>query len=330
MPDILSLSSELVGWIPKLPPGLARILVNRAWRDICDSRLWSFLVEDAQVYSPALIEDGTASVVQFSDQVTLDATASALVLAQALNTGAPMTTRQFRVSTSGPIYNITAVDDSTPTAIVLTIELGTNDIGYSGDTDTAASFQIYKCYYSPPAEDFLRWVAFWDPNSGYILRINKNQRDIKDPLRSQQGQPYWVANMKAGSAAGGRAPQFELWPSPTFEKSYMTIYQRRGADLIDDEELPQAIPSGLVVWKALQTAGMWGIANQGAIPELRGADWRFFITKGAEEYEKIMPKAKKADEETMLQNLTKRRQLIPGFFLDAGYLQSHSPFYPGG
>lgn len=330
MATVQSLASELLGWLPKLPPGLAETLVNRAWRDICDSRLWSFLVEDAQVYSPALLDDGTASVTQFSDQVTLDADASAVVLPEVLNTGAPLNTRQFRVSTTGPIYNITNVNVSNPAAIVLTIALGTNAIGYTGGTDAAASFQIYKCYYEVPASDFLRWVLFWDPSSGYMLRVNKNQRDIKDPLRSQQGQPYWVANFKAGTAAGGRSPQFELWPSPTFEKGYMSVYQRRGAELEDDEPLPAAIPSGLVVWKSLATAGMWGLANQGAMPELRGVDWRYFISHGQENYDKMLPGVKKSDEETMIQTLTKRRQLIAGFMFDGNYLQAHAPWGPGG
>ena len=331
MADIQSLASELVGWLPKLPPGLARTLVNRAWRDICDARLWSFLAQDAQVYSPALLSDGTVSVTQFSSQVTLDATASAVVLPQVLNTGAPMLTRQFRVSAAGPIYDITAIDTANPAAIVLTIALGANPVGYAGTTAPAASYQIYKCYYDAPETDFLKWVSFYDPSSGYWLKINKQQRDLNrtDPLRSSQGQPYVVASFKAGSAADGRPPRFELWPSPTFEKAYTTLYQRRGAELEDDEELPAAVPSGLVVWKALAHGGMWGLANQGTMPELRGVDWRYFISHGQENYDKMLPGVKKTDEETysqLLIRITNRSQ----WPLDAKFLQSHAPYSPGG
>jgi len=331
MADVVSLASELVGWVPKLPPGLARILVNRAWRDICDSRLWSFLVEDAQIYSPALISDGTASVTQFSDQVTLDATASALVLAQVLNTGAPMNTRQFRVSTTGPIYNITAIDVTNPAAIVLTIALGTNAIGYSGETNAAASYQIFRCYYDAPSRDFKKWLSVYDPSSGYWLKINKQQADINrmDPQRSSQGQPYIVASFKAGSAANGRAPKQEWYPTPTFEKSYSTLYIRRGAELVDDEDIPDTIPPGLVVWKALSHSGMWGLANQGAIPDLRGVDWRYFITHGQENYDKMLPGVKKTDDEVYLMSLVKRTNNSQ-WPLDSKWLQSHCPWGAGG
>lgn len=314
-----------------MPPGLARILVNRAWRDICDSRLWSFLVEDAQIFTPALLDDGTVSVTQFSSTVTGDATASAAWLPQVLNTGASFVKRQFRVSTSGPIYDITAVDVSNPAAIVLTITLGTNAIGYTGETDTDASYQIYKCYVEPPAEDFLRWVTFYDPSSGYWLKVNKQRQELDrmDPLRSSQGQPYIVASFKANSAATGRAPRFELWPSPSYEKAYSTLYQRRGAELVDDEELPLAIPSALVVWRSLATAGMWGIANQGAMPELRGADWKFFVQEGQKNYDRMMPGVKKSDNETF-QNMIVKKTNRSQWPLDGRFMQSHAPYFPGG
>ena len=321
------LSSELAGWIPQLPPPLAGTLVNRAWRDICRSRLWSFLVEDAQVFAPALLSTGTVAVTQFSSLVTGNAAASAAWLPLVLNTGAAFTKRQFRVGTSGPIYNITAVDTSIATAIVLTIKSSNaSDIGYSGATNAAATYQILRYYYDAPSTDFLRWESFYEPSAGYPLKINKQKTMIDriDPLRSQQGQAYVVANYRA-SATG--APQFELWPTPTTETVYSTSYHRSGVNLVAGDNLPNAIPDEFVMARAKMRAGMWAIANQGKIPELRGADWRFFISTAEKDYLNLLPAVKKADEETFMQNLIRRR-LLPAFLNDGKYLQSHAPFGP--
>lgn len=328
MSTLADLAVQVTGWIPKIPPDLASILTNRAYRAICNSRNWSFLVESAQVYTPDLLDVGTVAVVQWSNQVTGDATASAAWLAQVLNTGAPFTSRQFRVSATGPIYQITAADVSNPAAIVLTISSGAGSYGYSGTTDAAATYQIYRCYIDVPDPDFLRWISFYDPSSGYYLAVNRQQAQInkKDPLRSQQGQPYWVCNSK-GTSTG--APQFELWPGPTFEKAYQTLYQRRGADLASGDSFPVVLTDELIVSRTLVEGGMWGLANQGAMPELRGVDWRFFISTGQSQYDKQLIVVKKTDEETYIQTLI-RRQVGAGFPLDGKYLQSHAPYGPFG
>lgn len=321
-------ASELTGWVSKLPPDLAKTLVNRAYRGICNARLWSFLVEGAQVFTPALLSDGTVSVTQFSDQVTGDATASAAWLAQVLSTGAPFTSRQFRVSTSGPYYSITAVDVSNPAAIILTISDGPSALGYTGTTSASASYQIVRAYITPPSADFKKWISVYDPASGYPLVINKQQADInrKDPLRSSQGQPFWVANYRTDSSG---QPMFELWPTSTFEKAFAVLYEKRGVNLASTESFPGVLTEQLVISKALVEAGMWGLAQQGSMPELRGPDWRFFITKGELTYAEQLKECKKVDENTYIMNLIRRQQSgRPGFFADANYMQSHAP-YPG-
>lgn len=70
-------SAELLGWLPSLDVGLANLLVNRAWRDIREARLWSWLRGTGVLVAPQNITTGKASVVQFSLTVTLDTAANA-------------------------------------------------------------------------------------------------------------------------------------------------------------------------------------------------------------------------------------------------------------
>src|SRR5204863_5590036 len=105
-------AGEIAGTVPKLSPFLARKLVARAWRDIRDTRTWSFLVADAALVAPNAVSAGTVAVVQGSATVQADATAQAALVVLATAANPPVELCQFRVN-QGPIYNITAFDSGT-------------------------------------------------------------------------------------------------------------------------------------------------------------------------------------------------------------------------
>src|SRR6266446_4289081 len=63
--------------IPRLPPAYAPILIRRAWHDLLDMKLWSFLTGFGDLYAPATIKAGSVTTTQFSPMVIADATAAA-------------------------------------------------------------------------------------------------------------------------------------------------------------------------------------------------------------------------------------------------------------
>src|SRR5271169_6135804 len=138
--------SELVGTIPRLPYPLAQTLVNRAWKNIRDMRLWSWLVSLDDIEAPTIITNGTVTVTQNSNQVLMDATAKSALLAVALS-NPPLASptlgqgRQIRIGVTGsggPIYNIIAVDSTTG---YLTL-----DRNYADSSGSGQPYFVYKCY----------------------------------------------------------------------------------------------------------------------------------------------------------------------------------------
>src|SRR6185437_500585 len=85
------LTSELAGRLPGLSPFLAQRFVERAWQDVRNRRLWSFLLVDGAVVCPPQITAGTATIDQFSQTVTMSADATT-ALTPYLN-GTPLLTQ---------------------------------------------------------------------------------------------------------------------------------------------------------------------------------------------------------------------------------------------
>jgi hypothetical protein len=162
MAAFLDLVNELTGTLPGLSPLLARKYVNRALEAIYGERTWSFLQTDGVVVCPAMVTAGTVAITQYSATVTLDATASAALLAQTVVGATPgILTLQLRFG-SGPslggVYSIIACDATTdPTAIALTLDRVVQET-----TDADSTYQCYRCLVVPPISDFLKWESFVD------------------------------------------------------------------------------------------------------------------------------------------------------------------------
>ena len=120
---LLNMVGELTGTIPGLSPLLAEKYIVRAIDDICNERNWSFLVTDGVVVCPASITAGTVALTQYSEDITLDATASAAIAAQIAVGAVPgiqaLQIRFGSTPTTGGIYSITAFDATVPTAVVV-------------------------------------------------------------------------------------------------------------------------------------------------------------------------------------------------------------------
>ena len=71
------MTSEIRGSIPKMPYVFCRTLVNRAWRQVRESNLWSFQLFEANWISPPLLNTGTVTAVVGSPNITFSPAAIA-------------------------------------------------------------------------------------------------------------------------------------------------------------------------------------------------------------------------------------------------------------
>lgn len=282
--------NELKTQVPKIDILLAQKLVQRAWRDIRDSRFWSFQTAETTIDVPDQISSGTVTVTNGSPTVVADVTADA---AWAAVGTVALSTRQIRIG-SGPIYNITAY--ATPNI--------TLDRNYGEETAALVAYSVYKCYHAEPAANFLRWISVVDPINGYQLAVNRTKAEIdrRDPQRGSTGQPYLVASYKWD--ATNLAHLFELYPHPTSQRSYRALYQSTGAAFAAQTLLPVIIPDEVLMERAKYYAYEWAMANSAAHPDLRGVNWMALRQQSKADYEANLFKAKKQDEEIFPQNYT--------------------------
>jgi hypothetical protein len=276
--------SELQNSIPNLSIFLSQRFINRAWRDIQDSRQWSFLKGEGLLYSPLLITTGTFSITQYSNIVT--ASASAITALTGL-ANPVITKRQIRFgSGSTPIYNIAVIHASFASNGILYL-----DRPYKETTSATSTYRLYRAYYGPPeittvatngtattteTTDFLRFNDIYNPtNSRYFaaLHLAREILDRRDPQRSTTGNiPYYLFAYKTDS---NNQPMFEMWPHPLNAQAYPCSYQKRGTDFTSDTTtLPNVIPDELLMERALFYGCEWAAKNQNRYTELKGINWK--------------------------------------------------------
>lgn len=312
--------NEVKGQVPGLDLFLAQRFVNRAWRDIRESRHWSFLRAEGVLWSPAEVNSGTVTVTQFSASVTLDATATTALtgLSNPL-----ITFRQFRVGT-GSLYNISSLAGSTLTL----------DRLYREDSGAGKSYSVYRCYYGPPEDgagaevtDFLCYKSVTNPIDAYALRldITREELDKRDPQRASLGSdPLYLVPYRGNPSAGGQSnqPQYEMWPHPTAKMPYICSYMKRGVDFsASTDALPPQIPEGLLIERALYYGADWAMKNVGKIPELRPANWAQVKAAHAATYYAELQKAQKQDGEQHIEGWID--DLSPFETLGSSWRQSH-------
>jgi hypothetical protein len=301
-----------MGDIPGLDLFKAKECVNQAWADIRRVRRWSFLSAETSIDIPNAVTAGTASVTQFSDQVVPDAAAKAVW--DVLGMNIPLTARQFRVG-SGPLYQITAYDDSGAGALTL-------ERAYKEATDTVETYSIYRAYFTMPA-DFLSFTDVKDIQNGRSLITGLSREDLddfKDPQRQSFGDANFIA---ARGVDSNGEPLFELWPHQLTAKSLVVRYERAGTDFASDSEaLPAIIPESLLMERALCYAARWAMANQGRYPELKGTNWVNVSVGHEAAFSKQLWEVQVFDEEMFQINITQ----APEYARHGGnsrWLQSH-------
>jgi hypothetical protein len=273
---------ELTNSIPRLPVTLAKRLVNRAWRDIQDSRQWSFLKGEGHLYSPAIVTSGTFDCLKFNSTVTANPTAIAAISGMS---NPDATLRQIRFGT-GPnsVYNIQALDPDFTNNGVLYL-----DRPYLETTNPTATYKVYRCYYGPPlvltydsqnnstlaeVTDFLRYNDIYNPVNSrwFVLPVKQREElDNRDPQRAVFGIPYSLYAYKYVN----NVPYFEMWPHPRDAVAYICSYQRRATEFSSDAStLPIPIPDELLMERSLFYGCEWASKNQTRYAELKGINWR--------------------------------------------------------
>lgn len=350
----LDMVSELTGTLPGLSPILAQTYINRALAKIYGERTWSFLLTDGVLVCPAQVTAGAASIIQYNNLVTLDATASAAILPQTVTGATPgILALQMRFGgpspTAGQIYSIIAVDLTTPTAIVLTLNQPVQSA-----TNATSTYQIYRCYVTPPIDDFLRWESLVDDANAITIGRDRLTRssaafDVMDPQRSSTGLAYWLGswggNRVIDAVTGQTAPSatfnagtpiYELWPHPTTGQTFYCRFRRRGESLVAFTDTPPAgISEALITQCALYAYGYpFAAANLANFPSFKNVNFPYLIQTTKQEYIKMLLDAKRADNESQLQDIWNRghglRATVPfgrfgdvGYPIDSNFLQSH-------
>lgn len=313
------MQAELRGAVPKLPFAFARTLINRAWRTIRESNLWSFQLLDSSWASPALVTTGTVTTTQGLATITFDAPALA-----ALNAASSLisliTQRQFRVGLSG-VYSIIGFDPGTGIA--------TLDRIYGDLSGVGQAYQVYQIYYAAPVQDFLTFQSVRNMTMFQNMDLTATRAwvDAQDPQRSYYQfpkfvVPYMIDNRGAGTINASSTlgyPLYELWGQPVSPFVYQCYGIRRGLPLVlPTDTLPIAIDEDLVLSKAREYAYEWSEANKDMSPRSTGPDFKFLIGKAQKDYRELLTKYRKQDKE-YINNWFQQRSLNYGIAVRGYY-----------
>lgn len=319
--------SELIAVFPRLSPEYAPTLINRAWADIKDMRLWSFLFDYGDVLVPDLISAGLATVTIGSPSVVVNAAAATALDTVALlpAPNSPLSSailgvgRQFRIqnsNTGGPIYNIIAWNLAT-----LTLTL---DRPYAGPSAALTTYQVAKCYYATPVSDFVRYISVVNRTSGYSIRgrrltVSQAKLNAIDPQRGGQGDAYVIASYQPD--ANGE-PVHEWYPNPVNISIYNCFFQRRGLPLSSTNDLPASFPSAVLMYRALMLTCNWAMANVATYQELAAVNWVQVRKVYEQDFKEQLVQAVKQDDEIMPQ-LPFLQGTEFDFPLGGSFLQGH-------
>ena len=197
---------------------LAKQIVNQRYASILDLRSWAGLRAEGTIEIAAPITTGTCSAVQGSASV---------VFAGASLTSAVIG-RQLKINNQAPILDILAFDVPSQTATV--------SPAWPLANATANQFTIATIYITMPS-DFKQFLIMVDPIRQWQLRTNVVASEINawDPARTYVGDPWTIADLSFSSTG---IPRYELWPGPSTQRGLTYIYQKQGAELVNETDMP--------------------------------------------------------------------------------------------
>lgn len=306
--------NELIGLVDGIDPFSAIKAVNRAFRDISESREWGFLRARGVVKVPNAVSTGTVNLTQNSESIQFDTDAAAVLDVFGLNPSVAQC--QIKITTQGGPYSI--IDYQPGGAATL-------DRAYQEDTDAASSYTLLRCYVSPPS-DFLRFISINDALRAKPIRFGprwtQQTLDRIDPQRSDTSEPYVFATYVYGE---DDHTQYEIWPHPTVEQVFLLEYRKRGVreDLDTTGSLPDAISSDLLLARAKFRAYEFGASK--ATSAAKSSVFMALMREAKASYDEQLKMYKKQDKaqnpDTVV--IHNERMIYP---LDASWIQGHVPF----
>jgi hypothetical protein len=255
---LIDMVSEMTDLVPAMSRIRARKLINRSFKIIQDSMMWSWQLQQGGFSTPNISTAGSITCALNSDQIIGDANASAQWLALPFYWSA--TKQQIRAK-GYSIYSVIAMDDTDPNAVALTIDRPFVDPlpFYSG-----VGYQMYGAYIPTP-KGFKRFLTVADMFDQWTMDIWTSRRteDLLDPARQIASNPWAMMPLGADRRGAGTVNAsatlnqqlYELWPYPTTQISYQWYAVVEWPYLINNSDcLPPGIDEDVVVQKALTWA----------------------------------------------------------------------------
>lgn len=310
-----NLRAKLLGELNVIPASSAKARINDALRAIYDEVEWGFLFTDSYIRMPALIE-GHATVLKFSDTITLDAPTKALVDAISPD-DVSLYERQLRFIGSNKVdrgftYKILDYDSVAGTMLI--------DPAYLDDDNANVKLQILKVYYtapfyiasskvmqdengndvvvkSDPVIDFKRfeYVVSHQFNRKLLLDSTPAELFRFDPYREFAGEPKYMVPYAVDSSGN---QLYEVYPAPRFERVLRVKYLRAGLPLDkNSDQAPDMFSQELIITKAKIKSYEWAAANSEMLKLKSVGRFANLIVFLQKEYNDLLAAAKKNDEE---------------------------------
>ena len=255
---LIDMTSELTDLVPALSRVRAKRLINRSFKIVQDSMLWSFQLQQGGFSTPNVSTGGSCTFALGSNQVIGDAAASAQWLALPFYWSP--TTQQIRAQ-GYSVYSIIAMDTTNPAAIVLTLDRNFID---PLPFYTGVAYQMYGAYIPAPV-GFKRWLNVADMFDQWSMDIwtGRRSQDLVDPSRQIASNPYRMLPLGTDRrGAGTSTPSatlnqqlYELYPYPTTKIAYQWYAVVEWPYLANNSDmLPSQISEEVVTQKALTWA----------------------------------------------------------------------------
>ena len=256
----IDMTSELTELVPAMSRVRAKRLINRAWRVVQDSCLWSFQLGQGGFSTPEVTTAGSISVPFLgSNQIIGDATATAAW--SALPFYWSPTVQQIRAQ-GFSIYSIIAFDTTTNAPFgTFTLDRPFVD---PLPFYTGVGYQMFQAYIAAPPR-FKRWLNIADMFDCWPMDIWTSRRTVNlgDATRLYTSNPYQVLPLGQDRRGAGTANAsatlgqqlYELYPNPQSEISYQTYFCAYAPPLVNNSDtLPEPITESVVVEKAITWA----------------------------------------------------------------------------